>query len=103
MMGGSANMVEINVIKGNHASGLVVIVSQSNTISANMLLGNAGDGIFLDAASSGNTISGNTAMNDGLAFGGFDLLDLSNGSGTAGTANTWTGNKALTRRPSSLM
>ena len=74
-----------------------------NTISANLVMDNDLDGIHLDLNSSGNTISGNTAMGNGAAIGGFDLFDASMGGGTAGTANTWAGNKALTRSPAGLL
>jgi len=102
--GSSDNMALGNIIKDNQFSGIsLVSTSSNNTISNNMVLGNTGDGIVLADSASGNTISGNTAMGNADAVGGFDLIDLSLGSGTAGTANTWLNNKALRRPPAGLL
>ena len=99
----SHNMILSNVIKDNDGDGIVVSDSTSDTISANLVLNNAGSGIIIDFNSSSNSINGNTAMGNGdFASNSFDLQDSSSGGGTDGTANTWAGNKALTRSPSGL-
>src|SRR5262249_49927644 len=69
-----------------------------NTISGNTLHDNQRHGIDLTSSSTGNTVTGNTALGDGLTLGGFDLFD---GSGTT-TQNTWTHNTATTRNPAGL-
>ena len=55
--------------------------STGNTIYDNA----SGDGIRLDGNSTGNSVTYNTMLNNSQ----FDAEDLSTGSGTAGTANTW--------------
>ncbi len=72
-----------------------------NTISGNSNLGlaNGHDGIFLAATTYQNTITRNTYTGNV----NFDLEDLSVGSGTAGTANTWSGNTFTTSNPAGLM
>jgi len=95
------NTISGNLINGG--DGIHLLQSNNNTISGNLVMDNDLDGIDLSVNSNTNTISGNTAMGNGDAFGGFDLSDASNGSGTAGTANTWAGNKVLTRSPAGLL
>jgi len=97
------NTISGNMIKNNGGDGIHLIQSNDNTISGNLVMANDRDGIDLDINCNSNTISGNTAMGNGDAFGGFDLSDASDGGGTAGTANTWAGNKALTRSPAGLL
>jgi parallel beta-helix repeat protein len=103
-----------NVIKDTHSTpgvvpgdirgdGIRLFGVLSSTISGNIVMNNDADGIDVMSDCSSNTISGNTAMNNGPSLGGFDLLDRSSGSGTAGTANTWAGNKAKTRSPAGLL
>jgi len=75
----------------------------SSSISGNIVMNNDGDGIDATSSASSNTISGNMAMGNGVAVGGFDLFDGSIGFLTAGTANTWAGNKAQTRSPAGLL
>jgi len=99
----SGNTVSSNIVKNNQADGIQLTSATGNVISANMATDSDLNGIDVDALSTGNTISGNTAMENGDAFGGFDLLDHSLGGGTAGTANTWAGNKAKTRSPAGLL
>ncbi len=74
-------------------------VSTGNTIDHNESSGNKGDGIFVDSASTSNVfdqnqLSGNTNL---------DAEDLSTGSGTAGTGNTWTHNHGKTSNPHGLV
>jgi len=103
LINGSSQIVSGNTVMGNRSSGIRLAASTGSTISANTVDGNYGSGIDVTSFSSGNTLISNTAMNDGLAFGGFDLEDDSSGSGTAATANTWAGNHALTRNPAGLL
>lgn len=50
--------------------------------------------------SSGNTLVGNSAT--GAEPGHFDFVDDSEGSGSAGTANTWTGNIGASSHPPNI-
>jgi len=70
------------------AYGIDLLGSTNNTISQNTADDNTYVGIRLDPTSTGNTVKLNTMLGNGL----FDAEDTSTGSGTAGTANTWTGN-----------
>jgi parallel beta-helix repeat protein len=70
---------------------------QSSSVSGNTLSGNP-NGIWIATGSSGNTISGNIAGGNVT----LDCRDDSLGSGTAGTANTWTSNSGVTSSPSGL-
>ena len=83
-----SNLIRLNRIeKGGH--GLQLGDSSSNTISSNDLLVNTlGHGALLSAASTQNKLDRNRSDNNR----GFGFLDLSSGSGTAGTANTYTSN-----------
>src|SRR5262249_9523462 len=99
----SDNEILSNVIKNNQRIGILMgQFSSSSTISANMVLGNGRDGIRL-SDSTGNTISGNVAMGNADAVGGFDLVDNSIGGQPDGTANFWSNNKAKTRSPAGLL
>lgn len=61
----------------------------NSAITRNNADGNAGDGIRIDAGgNTGNTLTSNVAQNNGM----LDCRDSTTGTGTAGTANTWTGN-----------
>jgi parallel beta-helix repeat protein len=72
----------------NNAVGIHLVSSSSNKIIGNVADNNRAVGILLDAKSLGNTVTKNTALNNG----DFDAEDLSTGTGTAGTANLWTRN-----------
>jgi parallel beta-helix repeat protein len=78
------SIVAGNFLTGN-AVGLHLVSSSSNQFIGNIAEYNKGDGILLDAKSVGNTLSKNTALNNGA----FDAEDDSTGTGTAGTANFW--------------
>ena len=73
--------------------GTTYTVVSSNHSHANQL-----DGIYIDATATNNTISGNVLMQNG----NLDAEDLSTGTGTAGTANTWSKNTFTTSSPSGL-
>lgn len=115
---------DIDAFGNSQPAGVTGVIIQGNTVTG------AGDqGIDADAASPGavrttgntaktngeggirygsstnaNTISGNIAQNNG--FGTvetyFDCQDLSHGSGTSGTANTWSSNNGNTSSPPGL-
>jgi parallel beta-helix repeat protein len=76
-----------NTLSGN-AVGIHLVGSSSNKFIGNVAENNKGDGILVDAKSAGNIFKDNTALNNGV----FDAEDDSTGTGTAGTANFWTGN-----------
>jgi parallel beta-helix repeat protein len=75
----------------NGLEGIVLFGTTGSSIRGNES-NNNGIGIFVDANSTGNTFDHNRAF--GNAF--LDLDDLSTGSGTAGTANTWNDNHGKT-------
>jgi parallel beta-helix repeat protein len=80
--------VDGNQLLDNVGNNIALYSSTANQIEKNNASGATVDGIFLDAKSTGNTVSSNTA----LLNGHFDAEDDSTGNRTAGTANTWTGN-----------
>ncbi len=92
----TASTIIGNTTNHNGSDGINLNNTKAFTVTGNTSLDNLGDGI--DVGGSGNTISGNTALGNGLAAGGFDLFDA---SGTT-TQNTWSKNHANTRNPSSL-
>jgi len=98
-----ATLVASNTVMGNAGRGIVLSASNNNAVTSNKALNNVGDGIAAIFNSGGNIIHFNTAMGNGVSFGGFDLLDLTVGGGTAGTANTWASNTAATRDPIGLV
>jgi parallel beta-helix repeat protein len=55
------------------------------------------------STASGNTISQSNFTGNNKAGGAFDAEDRSVGSGTAGTADTWSGNTIGTKKPGGLM
>ena len=67
-------------------------------VSSNHSHDNRLDGIYIDATAMNNTITRNVLMQNG----NLDAEDLSTGTGTAGTANTWSKNALTTSSPSSL-
>jgi parallel beta-helix repeat protein len=88
-----------NTADNNHGDGIHLVGSGNNTLSRNTADDNGNDGFDLDANSTANTLSNNTALGNKV----FDLFDLSPGNGTAGTANTWTNNRAKTSDPPGLL
>ncbi|WP_407077471.1 right-handed parallel beta-helix repeat-containing protein [Streptomyces sp. SCSIO 30461] len=65
-----------------------------STISGNTVTNSGRDGILIEDKG-GNLITGNVSQSSVQ----FDCEDLTTGSGTAGTANTWTANRAATSNP----
>jgi parallel beta-helix repeat protein len=93
-----------NTVTGNTDDGIYVgeggtnDPSTGNSIAYNKSNANVGDGILADGPDGSgyqqamnNTFGHNTLQNND----GFDAEDLSTGAKTAGTANTWTGDKCL--------
>jgi parallel beta-helix repeat protein len=78
--------------------GILLWDANNNTIRYNQVTGNTSGGIYVNAASTGNTFTGNTATGNG----GYDLHDASTGNGTGGTADTWSGNTFGTAYPPGL-
>jgi parallel beta-helix repeat protein len=69
----------------------------NSTIKSNTAKGNASLGILVQAAGNmNNTITKNDFRGN---FGPVDCADLTSGSGTAGTANTWKKDKGLSSFP----
>jgi parallel beta-helix repeat protein len=89
-----------NHTDSNGGNGFVLFANNTNnTITQGESKSNHGYGIWVeDSTSSGNMISQNTFTANTLT----DAFDQSLGSGTAGTANTWSGNTIGTRNPSGL-
>ncbi|MCX5608494.1 MULTISPECIES: nitrous oxide reductase family maturation protein NosD [unclassified Streptomyces] len=84
-----------NIIRNSESStvghGISVAANSltNSVISRNIVSDNAGDGIRIDAGGNGgNTIRSNAARRNGM----LDCRDNTSGTGTDGTANTWTGN-----------
>jgi hypothetical protein len=69
--------------------------STSGTITHNTVTANSNDGILIESGNSGLAIDSNVATGSAT----FDCEDDTTGSGTAGTANTWTDNAGVTQRP----
>jgi parallel beta-helix repeat protein len=88
-------------IKNNHVchngsdntadGGIYLFNTTNSTIANNHCDGNDGSGIYVDATSTGNTFTHNHchSNDDDPVAGNADVVDLSIGSGTAGTGNIW--------------
>ncbi len=90
---GGAKTGEGNVISGNSGSGIVIIGSNSNVITGNLIgtnaagtvaLGNVGDGILITDNSANNTIGG-TAVGAGntIADNGGSAVSVASGNGNS--------------------
>lgn len=75
-----------DVQNGNVDAGIALFGSSGVTVSGNITNRNLGDGIYADATSTGNVFLSDSAHANTI----FDLEDRSVGTGTQGTANTWT-------------
>ena len=80
-------------------AGIALFNSQNIVVTRNNSSGNIGDGIFADKDSTGNTFLSNVLIGNS----GYDAEDLTTGSGTLGTANTWTKNVGKTSTPKGLV
>jgi len=95
----TGNIVDHNKVQGNAGSGVLLLKAGSNLLKENEISNNgtAGgdttDGIRVDMNSTGNEIL-NNHMKGNVDH---DCHDDSTGTGTAGTANTWNGNKGDTQ------
>jgi hypothetical protein len=80
-------------------NGIKVASTYTNAvISNNFLTSNAAFGIYVSSGTSSNTVGQNKVTSD--AGAAVDCTDLSTGSGSEGTANTWSGDKGLDRNSS---
>jgi Right handed beta helix region len=86
------NEVSENNAKMNPGDGIQLTNGDANLVESNRSGGNGSDGLHADAASAGNTIRGNTMIENAE----FDCRDDSVGAGTAGTANFWIDDKGRT-------
>ncbi|MBO0883638.1 MAG: right-handed parallel beta-helix repeat-containing protein, partial [Mycobacterium sp.] len=97
----TGNTFANNQIGDNNDDGIRFFASD-NTIQNNVVTSNGRDGVSLQVGgqnfTTDNQVIGNRASNNAR----WDCLDQSTGAGTAGTANTWTGNFGSTAVPSSV-
>lgn len=89
-----------NTVTGAEGSGIDVTADDFAAVSArnNTLRNNGVDGIYFGPVTNGNQIRSNTASGNV----NFDCEDDSSGSGTSGTANTWTNNNGVTDDPNGI-
>src|SRR5208283_296466 len=87
-LNGTSNITVAANTLSNNAVGIHLVGASKNTMIGNVADNNKAVGILLDAKSTGNIVTENTALFNGV----FDAEDLSTGTGTAGTANFWTRN-----------
>ncbi|NMO92290.1 nitrous oxide reductase family maturation protein NosD [Actinomycetospora sp. TBRC 11914] len=91
-------LIDSNVVR-NRTTGIAVNDDhRSVTVRSNVVQGSTGNGIRLAAGSQGVTVTSNAVVGSG----GVDCVDESTGSGTAGTADTWTRNAGRTSTPAGL-
>jgi parallel beta-helix repeat protein len=104
-----------NVVSFNGFDGIVVGSDPSdpialqgtatgNQLEHNFAQLNGRAGIFLESTATGNTVTHNRLRNNNTnnLSNGADAVDMSTGSGTAGTANTWKKNDFGTSIPHGL-
>lgn len=107
---GGTTTTQTNIASHNADDGIYLgeyspgLPSTDNTVSKNTVNGNLDDGILADGPDSmgvqqatDNTFHANTMKNNTR----YDAEDRSTGAGTAGTANTWTGDKCSPAQDSS--
>lgn len=89
-------------MKGNNSfkndQGIGVYATTGAKISGNDTDQNTTDGLFADTDTSGNKFDQNSAQGNT----GLDCEDVSTGSGTAGTANSWTHDAGDTSSPAGI-
>ncbi len=98
---GAANVNVVgNTVTGAEGSGIDVTADDFAAVSArnNTLRNNGVDGIYFGPVTNGNQIRSNTASGNV----NLDCEDDSTGSGTSGTANTWTRNNGVTDDPNGI-
>jgi len=102
--GSQQNTLDDNSIEDNQDSGILLDDGDGNGVGNNRVRNNGTpgldqtDGIRVNALALSNTIHDNH-LRDNVTH---DCHDNSFGTGTAGTANTWTGNHGATDLPSGL-
>jgi parallel beta-helix repeat protein len=72
--------------------------STDNSIDSNTAVNNLQSGIYVDTYTSGNSLVKNVATGNGVT----DVVDASSGSGTEGTANSWSKTTCVTSSPVGL-
>jgi parallel beta-helix repeat protein len=85
--------VDGNDVDSNDGTGILLNAAASNLVKSNRVEQNGTDGIHADSASSNNQIQ-NNFMDDNVPY---DCADDSAGTGTAGTANFWSGDRGETQ------
>jgi len=95
----------INVGSDPNDPNAVPGTATGNLIKNNTAKLNGRAGIFLESTATGNRVIGNVLRNNNTNQlpTGADAVDLSHGTGTAGTANTWSGNQGNTSIPPGLL
>ena len=98
--GGTTGVVmQSNTVTSSSDNGIDVTVAGPNAAKStgNTSKNNSEDGVFYGNVTNANSITGTTASGNAL-----DCQDTSHGSGTAGTANTWSSNIGNTSSPAGL-
>lgn len=92
--------IAFNTIKFAVNDGIDVTSAVPESVNAhgNTIRHSRKDGIFFDTGTSGNTIASNSALSSTV----WDCQDLSSGTGTAGTANSWTHDIGVKDSPNGL-
>jgi parallel beta-helix repeat protein len=97
--GNNTNLtIQDNRLTNNGDHGIRVTDGDNNNIEGNRIENNNLDGISLDVDSSGNQVTNNRMRGNRE----HDCHDDSIGSGTAGTANTWSNNRGMTENRAGL-
>ncbi len=94
----------INVGSDPNEPNTLMGTATGNVFDHNSAKMNGRSGIFLESTATGNTVTQNHLSNNNTRHlaNGADAVDLSTGTGTAGTANTWMKNHFSTSIPSGL-
>ncbi len=90
-------LVDTNTIRGRSGNGITVNAG-TGTVVGNVVQSAGGNGLAAAASSSGMVFTRNVA----IGSTGKDCADASTGTGTLGTANTWTRNVGQTATPTGL-
>ena len=103
--GAQGTVIRTNTVTGG-AYGVAISNSADVLVGTNTTADQANAGLYAEdfegsPLSSGNRFLGNTATGV-TGEGNYDCLDLTTGSATAGTANTWTNNAGDTRKPEGI-
>jgi parallel beta-helix repeat protein len=93
-------VIEKNLISGNGGRGIELLGSNDCDVIANEVRANARSGIFVEGEN--NRLLRNRSVGNAKNAEGFDLHDTTTGGGTAGTANTWIGNRCGTANPEAI-